>query len=385
MRRTQKKKTTPAASRQRARRLSKSTIADWARAHRARSGQWPTAASGPIPESPGDTWGSINSALVLGTRGMPGDMTLEEFIRFFRFNPFPHLKPHSVKLTEPIIRKWAEAYFDKHGRCPFQHAGHIPNSGGLTWMAVDYALRAGTHGLPGGSSLTVLLRKRRGSARNVHSTPLTKKLILEWADAHYDRTGKWPTARCGEIPEAPGTTWQAVMTALHSGYRGFRGGMTLGQFLAKHRGAPLQKKRTRRLTLTEVLEWADAHHARTGRWPIRRDGVIPGSGGETWATVCAALYAGRRGLPRRSLANLLKERRSARNMRDLPPLSQSQILKWADAHYRRTGSWPKRNSGTIPGTQGETWARVFSALYDGRRGLKGGVTLTALLQKHRGT
>jgi hypothetical protein len=368
----------------RARRLTKSAIADWARAHRARSGQWPTAASGPIPESRGDTWGTINTALILGTKGLPGGTTLDEFLSFYRFNPFPHIKRRPAKLSEPTIREWAEAYFDEHGRWPYQHAGLIPNSGGLTWMAVDNALRVGPKGLPGGSSLAVLLRKRRGSIRNVHSTPLTKKRILQWADAYHDRTGRWPTARSGEIPEAPGATWQAVMTALHSGYRGFRGGVTLGQFLAKYRGAPLQKKRRQRLTVAEVLEWADTHHARRGRWPIKCDVTIPGSAGETWSSVAAALFQGRRGLPRGSLAKLLRNHRRVRNMKDLAPLTYRQILKWADGHHRRTGKWPKRGSGPIPGTEGETWSTVCAALYAGSRGLKDGISLTRLLHKERG-
>ncbi len=372
------------APKKKERRLTKSTIAAWARAYRARSGDWPTLESGPIPEAPGETWARINAALMFGSRGLPGGSCLEELLSHYRVNPRPLVNKRKLRLTESQILGWAKEHYDRTGRWPYQHAGIIPGAGGLTWLAVDGMLRGGWHGLPGGSSLTVLLRKRRGSARNCYSTPLTKKLILKWADAHHERTGEWPTDRSGPIPESPGTTWQAVMTALHSGYRGFRGGVTLGQFLAEHRGAPLRRKRSGKLTIAQILEWVDAHHDRTGEWPIRSSGTIQGTDGETWEKVCVAMFNGGRGLPKTSLAKLLAERRGVRNRRDLPPLSCEQILEWADEHFRRTGTWPTRDGGAIPGTNGETWERVYGALYQGLRGLTGRVTLSALLQRERG-
>jgi hypothetical protein len=47
--------------------------------------------------------------------------------------------------------------------------------------------------------------------------PLTVKQILAWADAHHGRTGKWPSADAGPIPEAPGETWRGVHAALSAG------------------------------------------------------------------------------------------------------------------------------------------------------------------------
>jgi hypothetical protein len=60
------------------------------------------------------------------------------------------------------------------------------------------------------------------------------------------------------------------------------------------------------LTVQQILAWADAHKARTGRWPRAASGPVAGAPGEFWGTVNAALKWGRRGLPRRgSLAKLL--------------------------------------------------------------------------------
>ena len=47
----------------------------------------------------------------------------------------------------------------------------------------------------------------------------------------------------------------------------------------------------------------------------------------------AALRKGVRGLPGgSSLAQLLRQRRRGQNASDLPPLTEDQILTWADAH-----------------------------------------------------
>jgi hypothetical protein len=84
------------------------------------------------------------------------------------------------------------------------------------------------------------------------------------------------------------------------------------------------------LTLEVVLEWADDHLARTGRWPGSRDGAVATSPGQTWSTLNGALQEGRRGLPGGgSLARLLRDHRGVRNRRAPPPLSQGHILRWA--------------------------------------------------------
>jgi hypothetical protein len=59
--------------------------------------------------------------------------------------------------------------------------------------------------------------------------------ILVWADAHHARTGEWPTAMSGLIPEAPGETWTAVHLAIRRGGRGLPGGSSLPRLLREHR------------------------------------------------------------------------------------------------------------------------------------------------------
>jgi hypothetical protein len=68
--------------------------------------------------------------------------------------------------------------------------------------------------------------------------------------------------------------------------------------------------------------------------------------------------------------------------RKRPPLSEEQILAWADAHFARTGRRPTRDCGSGPEAPGETWEGVNHALRKGYRGLPGGDTLARLLDRH---
>jgi hypothetical protein len=65
------------------------------------------------------------------------------------------------------------------------------------------------------------------------------------------------------------------------------------------------------------------------------------------------------------------------------PLTEEQILAWADAFHQRTGRWPHNRSGPIPEAPGDTWNAVNLALYLGRRGFPGGDSLAKLLDRHR--
>jgi hypothetical protein len=151
---------------------------------------------------------------------------------------------------------------------------------------------------------------------------------------------------------------------------------------------PKNPKRRRggrpKLSVSQILAWADAFHARTGRWPNLHSGPIPGSLGESWRKVDSALRLGLRGLPGGpSLAQLLAQRRGARNQTNIPRLTFKKILAWADAYFRQHGVWPKETSGPIPDAPEETWLAMDRALRVGVRGLKGGTSLARLLEERR--
>jgi len=246
---------------------------------------------------------------------------------------------------------------------------------------MDAALEGGYRGLPGGSSLAKLLADQRGVRNDKALPPLSPPQILAWADAHYQRTGAWPTTRSGPISETSGETWVAMEVALQQGHRGLPGGSSLAKLLADQRGVR-NDKALPPLSPRQILAWADSHHTRTGTWPKQSTGPIPEAPGETWQAVDGALRMGQRGLPGgSSLARFLARRRGVRNRKALPRLTLQQIVAWARRHRRETGKWPSRCSGPAHGSDGETWGAIAMALHQGGRGLPGGSSLAQLLAK----
>lgn len=221
------------------------------------------------------------------------------------------------------------------------------------------------------------------STKQIRRRAISIEEILRWADAHRAAIGKWPTRNSGDIPGSKFDSWFAVDAALRDGLRGLPGGSSLARLLSEHRGARnIHGLPT--LTEEQILQWADEHHSRTGDWPTAESGPIPKSGGEKWQGIDRALSVGSRGLsPGSSIAKLLADRRGTRNRKQLPSLTERQILAWADAHYERTGSWPTAKSGPISHAPGETWLAVNMALRHGHRGLVGKSSLAVLLAAER--
>jgi hypothetical protein len=364
-------------------------ILRWAEAHHARTGGWPDRDSGPIPESPGDTWLRIDVALRGGRRRLPGGATLAGLLARHRRALARRDRP---PLSEEQILAWADAHHARTGKWPTVHSGRIPAARGETWGAVQSALYRGLRGLPGGSSLARLLQRRREAKPKLRrpAPPLTIPQILAWVDTYHARTGRWPRFTDGPIPEEPGETWSSVNSALQQGTRGLPGGSSLPRLLRRERDvhrAPHRAPYRPPLTIPDILRWADAHLARTGRWPKARSGPISEAPGETWRGVHKALQAGLRSLPGgSSLARLLHERRGTWywSRGDRSPLTIPQILAWADAFRGRTGRWPRIASGPIPEAPGESWRAVNAALAQGLRGLPGGSSLPRLLDQERG-
>jgi hypothetical protein len=287
------------------------------------------------------------------------------------------------RLSIPQILAWADAYHAKHGRWPTQRSGKIRH--GLTWANLNQALFAGHRGLPGGSSLATLLAEKRGVRISHASWKLTRNQVLAWADEHYAKHGRWPSPSSGAIGQSPGLTWRIVEQALRLGRHGLPSGASLARLLADERGATGARK-VHRLTVAQILAWADGYHACHGLWPTRRSGPVAGVSGLSWEAIDQALRLGRHGLTAgTSLAQLLIcERGVQRRKSGQPPLDVPSILVWADAYYLRHGRWPTHDSGAVDGMAGETWNGVATALMFGLRGLPAGSSLVELLADKRG-
>ncbi len=357
-------------------RLTEAQILGWADAHRERTGEWPRVKSGFVDGAPGESWVAIDSALTVGLRRLPGGSSLAQLLASER--GVRNEKALS-DLTEAQILAWADAHRERTGDWPKQKSGPVTDAPAESWGAISLSLSRGRRGLPGGSSLVKLLASERG-VPSFHSQPdLTEAQVLEWADAHRERTGEWPRIGSGPVDGAPGETWAVVQGALSKGRRGLPGGSSLAQLLANERGARSG------LAVAQIVAWADAHRKRTGEWPRIKSGLVEGAPDEKWSRIDYALSSGRRGLPGgSSLAQLLASERDVRNVQGLPNLTEAQILAWADAHRERTGDWPKQKSGPVTDAPAESWGAISASLSMGLRGLPAGSSLATLLASERG-
>jgi hypothetical protein len=80
----------------------------------------------------------------------------------------------------------------------------------------------------------------------------------------------------------------AVKAALRNGGRGLPKGLSIPRLLAQHRGVR-NRMALPRLSVRQILNWADQHHRRTGMWPSLDSGPIIETNGENWRAVDVAL------------------------------------------------------------------------------------------------
>jgi hypothetical protein len=220
--------------------LTQSQILKWARAHQQRTGAWPTQDSGDLPDVPAENWGHINMSLWAGRRGLPGGDSLAQLLA-------RHVGRRNFKALPPLsiwrILQWADEHKRRTGEWPKESSGQVLGAAGERWSAIAHALGRGRRGLPGGSSLAVLLGEHRGKRNRAHPPLLQLERVLSWAKAHHKRTGRWPTALTGPIPEASGESWNAIDKALMRGRRGLPGGLTLAQLLRERHGSASTPRR----------------------------------------------------------------------------------------------------------------------------------------------
>jgi hypothetical protein len=366
----------PKRLRAKPRELTVAQILAWADAHHVRTGRWPIAKSGPVADALGENWNAIEAALRGGHRGLPGGSSLARLLAAQRGR---HNHLDVLPLSQEQILIWADTFFAEQGCWPTKTSGPIAEAPEQTWCAIDLALKRGSRGLAGGSSLAQLLAQQRGR-RNVQDLPaVSEEQILAWADQHLRRTGRWPEKKDGPVDGVPGEVWRNIDAALAHGTRGLAGGSSLARLLAARRGRR-NPKGLPPLTVEQILAWADQFYEREGRYPTDRDGEVPGTGGELWNNIDGALYKGKRGLPGgTSLPQLLAEQRGVRNRKALAGLTVPQIIEWAKAYQQRHGRWPNENSGPVEAAAGEVWYNVDAALRTGFRGLPGGSSLYRIL------
>ena len=358
--------------------LTAEQILAWADAHRAATGRWPSPLSGPVLHAEGEHWGSIDTALREGYRGLPGGQSLG---RLIRGHGGPDVYRTRPELTVEQILAWADAHREATGEWPVEDSGPVRSAPGENWKAISQ--RPG----PGQS---------RPARRLVAGTPAGRAPRRPQPEGPPSPDGR-ADPRLGRRP--PRRHRPLAVGLLRPGGRGVGGdlgdrqhGPVQGPPRPARRlvaGPPAGEHRPvrpRRLSLRKIRTWARAHREATGRWPDAHAGPVRGVPDENWSAIDAALKLGRRGLPGGSSLTALFDRSldpAARGFR--PDLTVEQVLAWADAHRAATGRWPTITSGPIDGVPGEKWVNLDAALRLGRRGLPRGTNLTRLIAEHRDT
>jgi hypothetical protein len=140
--------------------LSVEQILGWIDAHHERTGEWPTARSGPIADAPHETWANVDQALTKGLRGLPVGSSLARLLAEHRGVRNRKSLP---RLFLDKILAWVHAYRQGTGQWPTRTSGVITDAPDETWANVDQALIKGLRGLPGGSSLTRLIKEHNAA------------------------------------------------------------------------------------------------------------------------------------------------------------------------------------------------------------------------------
>lgn len=107
-----------------------------------------------LPALPGNAWPQPSFSQRFARPSV--EVTRESMPRS-KLRSTPRRPPLSI---EEILR-WADAYYERHGKRPAGDSGPIPEAPGESWNAVDRALVDGRRGLPAGSSIAKLLALHR--------------------------------------------------------------------------------------------------------------------------------------------------------------------------------------------------------------------------------
>jgi hypothetical protein len=83
-------------------RLTVEQILALADAYHTHTGAWPRTASGPVPQSPGETWRRIDNALRLGLRGLEGGTSLARLLQQRRGIPARRGRKRSPRAWEAL-------------------------------------------------------------------------------------------------------------------------------------------------------------------------------------------------------------------------------------------------------------------------------------------
>jgi hypothetical protein len=220
----------------------------------------------------------------------PGDDSLPRLLAW-------HFGARNRRFAPPLsvnqILTWVAKHHERTGRWPSGQSGPVEGVPGETWCAIDMARQQSGRGLDEKTTLAQFIARHFGIDRR--QPRLSVKKVLALADAHYRRHKRWPGSISGPV-DGMRVTWAAIDSALRDGRYGLRGGTTLARLLASKRDYR-SKRIAPPLTVAQILDWAKAHRAATGKWPTADSGPVRGVKGEHWTAIDGSLRHGFRDLP----------------------------------------------------------------------------------------
>jgi hypothetical protein len=116
------------------------------------TGDWPNQKSGQVTGT-NETWAAINMALSKGLRGLSNKSSLAKLLAEHR-DVRNHMNLLPVTIEQ--ILAWADTHKAVTGDWPIKDSGQVTGTE-ETWLGLDFALKRGRRGLPGGSTLAQLL------------------------------------------------------------------------------------------------------------------------------------------------------------------------------------------------------------------------------------
>jgi hypothetical protein len=207
-------------------------IHDLIRSHHTEKGEFPSKASGPIPQL-GMTWYAVNSCLYRGNRGLPGGSSLAREVEAVKQSldlPVPGRGRMSLEAVHAAIARFRR----EHSRWPTARDGDVADLG-TTWKAINHTLLGGNRGLPR-SSLAREARKvaaaDRLEFRKLCKPPLGLDAVRAAILTHQQRVGRFPSVNSGFCTELQ-ADWRTINMALTQGLRCLPGGSSLAREVAR--------------------------------------------------------------------------------------------------------------------------------------------------------
>jgi hypothetical protein len=222
--------------------LTEQEILERCDAFYAEYGEYPTTTDKrPVPGYPNETWGAIDGALRNGHRELVGGSSLAELLKRVHNVSDRRCRP---LLTEARILESIRDFIRQYGKHPTDETSlPVPGMPDETWKRLEQALKVGTRGLPGASSLARLDKRDEMYA-------LPKSRVLGYLDAFHVMYGEYPVERDRRpVPGAThGETWISINSTMRKGRRGWPRGYSLSQLLSECRGVPDRRGGNRRCT-----------------------------------------------------------------------------------------------------------------------------------------